>query len=351
MGRASAGVSARRVLRAGSLAVVWACCGAASAQSADGISTVVDACVPIDRQEFERLLAIELGTTFAHADEPQRSVARVSLRCVPAGVELRVDDALTRKAMTRVVSLEPLPASSRSRLMALAVAEFLTASWLELQVLGKPPVEPVGPPPSKESIERASRVVKARARLPEPEQEMSTLRLSVSFDLAMFSSEPQLIPCLGLRMTYAFSNTFAIQVAAQVGQAELPGVVTLDSEDQDVQVHLTMASLLLGMLYQARLGAFDLFGGMGARTGLAYVKGRPVSDSDLTPRGSTAPWLAPAAVFGLDYRFTTHLRLALGLEVGWMVLYPSVVVEGDNKPVVELKHVWGSASLGLAWSN
>ena len=85
--------------------------------------------------------------------------------------------------------------------------------------------------------------------------------------------------------------------------------------------------------------------------GLAFVKGSPVDDPELTPRGSSAPWLAPAVVLGLDYRFAAHLRLALGFEVGPVVVYPVVKIEGETQPLLSLKDVWTSASLGLAWSN
>ena len=56
------------------------------------------------------------------------------LTCVASGVRLYLQDNLTGKSMVRVVAPGGITEHSQSRLLALAVAEFVAASWTELRV-------------------------------------------------------------------------------------------------------------------------------------------------------------------------------------------------------------------------
>src|SRR4051794_34693504 len=66
------------------------------------VSTRVDPCVPIDVVRFKRLLSIELGSAkdpSAHTREAPHA-ATVSLTCVADGIQLALEDAVTRKSVT-----------------------------------------------------------------------------------------------------------------------------------------------------------------------------------------------------------------------------------------------------------
>ena len=79
----------------------------AAAQSVTGaarVTTYVDACVPIELDTFHRVLAIELGTSIDYgadqANDPD--VTTVWLSCTAEGIELRVEDGVTRKSMRSI---------------------------------------------------------------------------------------------------------------------------------------------------------------------------------------------------------------------------------------------------------
>jgi hypothetical protein len=313
------------------------------------ISTTIDSCVPIDPSQFQRLLAIELGPAFDNSTDPRNRVASVMLTCIADGIQVHVDDAVTRKSMTRVVDLTHVPAKSRSRLMALAVAEFLTASWLELRLFGDPPVEPVGPKLPNAAIQTVTHRVELAPIVPSSADAFSAVQLGATFDLAMFSSAPRPIPCLALRMGYTFRGGLALQLGAQVGQADIPGTLDIGSGPEHVDIHLTMASLHVSLLYTANLADFDLYIGAGVRVGFVYLKGAPLLTSEFSPQGSYSSWVVPMGVLGLQYRVASHLRIISGLEIGGVSAGSNVVADGQS--VARLKGVWGCASLGLAWSS
>src|SRR5262245_5620295 len=86
-----------------------------------GVSTQGDARGPIDRERFAGPLAIELGDAIDYVADggEARSQVIVSLSCVSGGIELKLEDSVTRKSMIRIVDLALVEPQSRSRLMAL----------------------------------------------------------------------------------------------------------------------------------------------------------------------------------------------------------------------------------------
>lgn len=106
-------------------------------------------CSPLafDEPSFIALLRIELATdgvaeVAVHAPfaagpsaADGRALAVLSLvdACAADGtLSLAIDDAATSKRVERVVELGPVPARARARVLALAAAELLRASWAEL---------------------------------------------------------------------------------------------------------------------------------------------------------------------------------------------------------------------------
>jgi len=97
---------------------------------------------------------VELATP---GDTAGGALARVSIelpRCAADASEflVTVDDAATRKSVRRSVDLADIPAATRPRALALAVAELLRASWLELALPTAPaPASPV-PEPVRDTV-------------------------------------------------------------------------------------------------------------------------------------------------------------------------------------------------------
>jgi hypothetical protein len=305
---------------------------------------MVDPCVPIDRARFRQLLALELDLD----ESASESAATISLTCEDGQIELTLDDALTRKRMLRRVDLRPVDPSAHTRLLALTVAEFVLASWLELR-LGEPrkrKLEPVGPPPAPELEQRASRAVEAHAPAPPP-----LLQLGAAAEWLAFSSAFALIPCLSLRLNVPLSAALVLRAGAQLGRARLDGELVGAAGRQPVQVRTTIGSLLLALLYRARFGALELTGGIGVRGGVAYLEGLPPRrDVSVGADQSLGPWGGPLLSAGMGYHLGEHVILGLTLEAGAVALRTRAVgPDPAARTVLELRDMWGSAALGLDW--
>jgi hypothetical protein len=318
------------------------------------VSTRVDPCVPIDVGRFEHLLSIELGTTTdpsAQTREP-RPVATVSLTCVAGGVQLAVEDAVTRKSVARVIELEHVEARSRTRLMAVTVSELVLASWLELRLSVPETIEPAGPPAPAAVRQSAARRVEQS--LPNG---ADGWQLSAAFGLMMFSSAPELIPSLALHLLSPLSSALALSLSVDFGWGTLNGSAMGEQALQAVTLRLRTSSLQIGLLYTAQVGDFDLSVGAGGRFGLAYLAGGRVDDSSLEPVSSYAPWGGPLLALGAAYRAGDHLRIVASLEAGIVALRARAVTQSSSTqgasviPVAQLSGVWGIASLGIGWSH
>jgi hypothetical protein len=317
------------------------------------VSTRVDPCVPIDVGRFKRLLGIELGTAMdpsAQTAAP-RHVATVSLTCVAGGVQLALEDAVTRKSVTRVIDLEHVAPRSRTRLMAVTVSELVLASWLELRLFVPETIEPAGPAaPAAVRESAARRVEESLPNRADPWQ------LSAAFELMLFSSATELIPSLALHLLSPLSSALALSLSVGFGWGTLPGSAMGQQAPEPVTLHLKTSSLQLGLLYTAPVGDFDLSVGAGGRLGLAYLSGMPFSDTSLTPVSSYAPWGGPLLVVGATYRAGNHLRIVASLEGGVVTLRAQATIQDGTQPsasaspVAQLSGVWGIASLGVGWS-
>ena len=128
------------------------------------VSLEVDPCVQADVAEVRRIVGIELGALLedrepaggAATTKGASDTTRVTVACAGPLVELRVDDPLTGKGLTRPIDLSTSSATARSRLLAIAIAELVAASWTELESNPHPRVVPAGPPASTAAREAAT---------------------------------------------------------------------------------------------------------------------------------------------------------------------------------------------------
>jgi hypothetical protein len=324
------------------------------------VSTQIDDCVPLDRERFHRLLKIELGTTIEYVTqgvqrEQTARVASISLTCVPGGVQLLLEDRLTRKSMRRVIALEHIAPQSRSRLMALTAAEFVFASWLELRLpkpMAREVLEPAEPAPPLTAQRGAARALEDK--VPALESIHPSWQLAAAVELMAFTSAFRLIPCIALRLAHALSPAVGLQLALQAGRANLPGQLA----GQTASVELTTTSLLAAVTYTGVAGDFELYVGGGARFGFVYVAGAqqitaPADGGSWKPVGSYAPWAGAAIVMGANLRAGEHARILLGFEAGALLTKTIAVADTvvvNAPPVIELEHAWGVAYAGAGWA-
>ncbi|HEY2365598.1 MAG TPA: hypothetical protein VGH87_04390, partial [Polyangiaceae bacterium] len=106
------------------------------------VSIAIERCDAGIAEEAARIAAIELHADRTGEDAPD--VTRIHVVCEsPDEIALHVVDPLTSKEVTRKVSVERIEQRARARTIALAVAELVSASWVELETTPEPKVQPI----------------------------------------------------------------------------------------------------------------------------------------------------------------------------------------------------------------
>jgi hypothetical protein len=106
------------------------------------VGLTIDPCVGEDAAAIRRAVSVELGALLV--DDPgARDVTRVGLTCDAGMVLIAVADPVTGKTIGRRIALASEAPAARSRLVALAVAEAVVASWVELEASPAPEVRSV----------------------------------------------------------------------------------------------------------------------------------------------------------------------------------------------------------------
>ena len=300
------------------------------------VTTIVDDCVPIDRAQLDRLLSIELGTS-ADTAGSTTGPTHVHVSCVPSGIELNLQDALTRKGMVRVLSRESFQDASSTRLLALAIAEFVVASWVELRLPQK--VEPVGPAPSATARAAAESTAAERVR-PSPTGDETHTELGLSGQLQAWSEQDELIAGVGLRFIHAPVSTIAFSIAGDFGAAA--------AESTLGRVVVRTVAVSVTGLGRIDLSPFVLLTGPGARLGLAQLSATPGDATAVEASAFYAPygglfWLGRGELYATDsFAFT------LDLELGVTTLPVRALVQDQDTPAVALDGAWLTTGFGVA---
>jgi hypothetical protein len=307
----------------------------ATAQVAPPVTTTLDPCVPVDGVQFQRLLAIELGTSGAGQ---ARGAAHVSVTCSELGIELRLDDSVTRKSMSRVLPAESFrDASSSTRLLALAVAEFVVASWIELTVQPEPAVEPVGPPPPATVKQAASRVARDELRAAAP----PNTTLSAAFSMQAWSEHDGVLIGAGLRILQRPLEHLAWTVSGDFGLTRV--------DTRLGEVTIGTASALAAIALAVPLPGYVLYTGAGGRVGFTRMEGEPDDPGAELGRRFFAPWGGPAWFARAEAQITRAFLIGLEMEAG-LVTLPTKAVSQDEV-LIALDGVWisGGVVVGFAF--
>jgi hypothetical protein len=326
---------------------------AQGAARSPAISTRVDPCVPVDLEQFHRVLAIELGTSIEYSADAnaRHGPTTVWLSCTNEGIELHLEDALTRKSMRRVVELARVPQASRSRLLALAVAEFVVASWIELHLNETPALRRVGPPVSGSAQLAASRIAQAHMPQGTDTERVFDWRLSLGFQLQAFLNAPYpLVPGVDVQLVQRPTRAAVLGLAVQFGHRDL-GARNDGQTFGDIR--LTTASALLSASYSARIADLELSAGLGGRVGLLQMAGR-TGQVGIKAWSFYDIWGGPALVLGAAYRADSRLSLVAEFE-GGLVLRPVHVLfhdveQSSQRVLLRIDRGWVSVLLGVGWS-
>ena len=294
---------------------MWASTQPARAQIEPLVLLDVSRCEGVSDAEVRRITTAELGAAPASARGP--GVTEVTVECDAAHVVIGVRDPLTRKGVQRSFDLGLSDPKGRGRLIAIASAELVLASWSELDTKQKLRVEPEGPSPPGESATAARRRVAERMEPYEPrirtwyDQDTPRDRMFRVVGLASmraFFGSPGALWGGGLRVGeerfrfFSWSADFLVER----GTVGSPG-----------SAFDAFTTTLGGSLFiYGRSGPLTGRLGAGLRAGLAGIspQGQAASGSTL------APWGWPLGTASVSVRISPSLVFDISGEAGYVTL-------------------------------
>ncbi|MDF2696316.1 MAG: hypothetical protein K0S65_4699, partial [Labilithrix sp.] len=185
------------------------------------VAVTIDPCVEVRQAEVGHIVEIELRIRLS---PPSAEATRAEVTCEGDALEIRVDDPITRKRLTRRVPVVALGSSTKARLLALAVVELVSASWTELETDAPPAVEPEGPKLAPVVLEEARKAVKSRSAAAPPRW-----RTALVGGLGYDSAGLGVSWGGGARLRYHFTGSIGLasEVFAEGGaRDELPGRIS-----------------------------------------------------------------------------------------------------------------------------
>ena len=298
------------------------------------MSITVERCEPRVADEVGRIAAIELHAERTNDDAPD--VTRIDVTCESAdAVALHVTDPLTSKDVARKVSIAGIDERARGRTIALAVAELVSASWVELETTPEPRVEPipqrvaiherVKPPPKMPPVRRAPRA-------PSP-----PVVFEAAASARVFFESRELLLGGGAAIEPWLSRTIALRFDGFVEHASAtrrPGDVNVDTAS-------TSAAIGLG----ASLGDVRLTGMLGLRVGYARLVGL-AKTQNLQGEVIDGPWVGPELRLGVEIVPRGHVHVVIDWAVGWAFAGVTGPVPGDRDVLAE--GPYGALAIGFA---
>lgn len=307
------------------LAVAAAQASGAPGDQRPRVSIAVLGCDEALAGEARRITAIELraALTEATADE---ATTQITATCSAESVNLRVIDPTTGKSLERSVALSQAAPTARARLLALAMAELVVASWSELEDNPEPKAPPAARLAPKAAREAARGVV---ARLPIELAAVADAHLLASRDLILGG---------GARSEIWISPSFFVRFDALVHYAELSrptGTIALTMPSVSSALGASFGTAWL----QPRLS-------VGARAGYAWMNGVAGSAATTGDR-QQGVWAGPELAVELSAWPRARVHPLLCLSVGAHIFGVRGTVNGGRD--ILATGLWSALSLGAAF--
>ena len=303
---------------------------AASVQGASGperprVSIDIIACDAPLAREARRIAAIELRATLVDS-APDGTVTQVTATCRGPLAALKVIDPTTGKSLERTVALTEAAPNDRGRLLALAVAELIAASWSELESNPHPRAPPASPLAPDAVREAARAVVVDRS-----------VELAAAFDVHVLASGDSLFGG-GARAAIWMSPLFSAQFDVLADYAEL------GRAGGNVAVLMPSASAAVGV---SRWIGSSLRPGasLGLRGG--YVRMNGIADGTAaTGFHQQGIWIGPELALQVSAWPRARVHPVLGVAAGAHLLGVRGTV--NNGRDVEAVGIWGGISAAVA---
>lgn len=305
----------------------------------------IEPCLTVSQEQVRHLVAVELGAQLVddegrQTNEPSgRGLIRAHIGCAehvggaPGLLDLHVDDGVTGKELSRTIDLAQQDPAVHPRLIALALAELVFASWAELLVTPRPRVLPATQPPPEATREATSDRV--ASKLPRPLPPSGVYFLGLGGVMLLFTGAPVLAGG-GLRLggDHLKHLSWDADVAVFHGSAATQlGSVTGD-----------LLSARIALLGHLRLPHLLLRGGAGLRVGAARLAGTTLDPNRVDTRSFWAPWGGPVLAVSLAVA-AARLRVELSVEGGYVLWSVGARVAGTRPLAVQ--GPWLGALLGI----
>jgi hypothetical protein len=289
------------------------------------VSVDLDACAGIERGEIERVLAAELRVQPVAEAAGDPDLTRLRVRCGGEGTAtLRLVDPTTGKEVSRRIAIAHLP--SAARLLGLAAAELLSASWVELET------QPVPTAPSPDRT--ASRSVRDRAHAAVTRQlgwqRTHPFRLKTGASVRGYGPDELLV--FGADLVFSHDIAPHIGWSAEVGIEQGTESVALGA------VEATLLSGTLSVLAFIERSWVRFEGAVGARLGWARLGGDADGREDVLTGSVRGAWGGPVLALRASIHLFERGIVTLGGEAGWATLDVAGLVEGG--PDVALGGPW-----------
>ena len=296
------------------------------------VRLVVSGCADTLSRDVRRHLAVELGDLLVDAiDSRPDEQTGASLICIDGEIDLRVDDPLTGKTLLRHLK-PPVDDAVRARILALAVAELIAASWSEL--LANP--SPVATSEASPARRRAALdLVEQRSERPRPWR----LRVLAQGSLMGSFRGAEALGIAGVRVDGDHPRGFAWTLELSGGHGS-PGT-SLGTVNIDA---LVVATSLGYLRMWPRVG---LRAAVGLRAGELWIEGAPVSTLAGAPLKFHAPFCAPLANLEVLVRPVRHFVLALGLEAGYLTQTVGVLIGSTREISMSGVLLTGTLAVGV----
>jgi hypothetical protein len=321
-----------------------------SAQSCSGVP-------PVDLEPFLGILTAELRAdgvervivTMGQSGESKpgepQSLAVLGIRSescdAPRGgiVVVHIEDAATRKSVERRVQLTDVEAPSRPRTLALAVAELLRASWLELAMPDAPPPQAPVPQVVRQAVE--TRIVAMAPPVP-----------ATRGEVAQGGDRDVSVTAAWRAFPTAHSSLLGGQVAVELpvfGKDWLArvdtGAVFASTQDALGDIALSLGWLGGAFLYTSRLDApFGVAVGPRLDVGIAWASGNPQAQTISSSAGSGA--ISSLSLLGsVRQRIGGSWRAALELQTGAVVV--PFEAQADSRRVTGIAGALFGVAIGV----
>jgi hypothetical protein len=350
------------MIRRGALAAalsILSCAGLArAAANPPEISLEIARCPALPHDEVLRLAALELdarvvpssSSSSSSSPSPPSRVTQIRIACDGPAVQTTVIDPITGKQLARTIDLPAQGTTVAARTVALAAAELVITSWMELTM--SPVAEP-GPvaaqPPAPPDETELRRAAQDRA-LRRAGRDGGSARALVLAQAAGPFSRMGVAWGGGLRLGWTFARRW-------VDRGETTGRPGIDLElaetradvDAGSDTGTVRASTWSGALratFTLRRGHTSLDLGAGGRFGLARLSGTP-ADASRT-RGATlaGTWAGPIAYAGVGV-WAAHVVIEAGVEAGQVLR--SVEGQIDGGAPVSIAGRWLAGTLAVGW--